>query len=318
MTNPNNSVGTNGAFGGRTSVNALNDVLAAFDGAGIVSGWKCVPSSGMTVAIGGQSSTVRDVAIAEDPYGNRTTINNILASPVSITISAASASSNRYTSIIAYVNSPTNADDTTLDNPSVVGIIAVNGTAKFSPSVPSESVIRTAITADGGTGSAAYYVKLADIYVRSGLTTITSSYITQEGMYANLSSTMQFRPYYYGNDQTYTTTATTSIVTLQSISVKETGAYMVFCDGWLNENGVTHGSNIYPAISVWNGSTSYGKSQVQLHSDSDNANKQIDLDTTTLVPASAGDTIYIKFQQNNASVAGMIYAYNYAVTKVSG
>lgn len=317
MTNPNNSVGTNGAFGGRTSVNALNDVLAAFSGAGIVSGWKCVPSSGMTVSIGGQSSTVRDVAIAEDPYGNRTTINNILASPVSITISAASASSNRYTSIIAYVNSPTNADDTTLDNPSVVGLIAVDGTAQSSPSVPSESTIRTAITADGGTGSAAYYVKLADIYVEAGLTTVTSSYIDQEWRSARFSRTMQARLYYYGNNQSYTTTATTSAVTLQTIIPQETGVYMVFCDGWVYENGVSHSSNIYPSVAIRGENVIYGNTQVQLTSDSGNTTKQVSLGSTALIPIGAGDPIYFKFQQSNAAASGMIYTYNYGAVKVS-
>lgn len=215
MTNPNNAVGTNGAFGGRTSVNALNDVLAVFSGSGILSGWKCVPSSGMTVQIGGQDTDIRDVAIAEDPYGNRTTINNISQSPISITISAASASSNRYTSIVAYVNSPTNASDTTLDNPTVVGIIAVNGTAKTSPTVPTDAQIRTAITADGGTGSAAYYVKLADIYIEAGLTTITGSYIVQDGMNTGPSDAMQngvlhgWTPLFSGSADLYNTSPIT-------------------------------------------------------------------------------------------------------------
>lgn len=189
-TNPNNAVGTNGAFGGRTSVNALNDVLAAFSGSGILSGWKCVPSSGMTVQIGGQDADIRDAAIAEDPYGNRTTINNISQQPISITLSAASASSNRYTSIVAYVNSPTNASDTALDNPTVVGLIAVDGVATTNPTKPTDAQIRTAITVDGGTGSAAYYVKLADIYIEAGLTTITASYIIQENMEVGLSASL--------------------------------------------------------------------------------------------------------------------------------
>ena len=77
MTNPNNAVGTNGAFGGRTSVNAFNDGLASYS-AGIMSGWACEPSSGLTVVLGGDGNT-RDVAIAEDNAGNKTTINNIFS-----------------------------------------------------------------------------------------------------------------------------------------------------------------------------------------------------------------------------------------------
>ena len=70
MTNPNNAVGTNGAYGGRTSVNAFNDILGAFS-SGILSGWVCSPDTGLTLALGGDGTT-RDVAVAEDTAGNKT------------------------------------------------------------------------------------------------------------------------------------------------------------------------------------------------------------------------------------------------------
>jgi hypothetical protein len=318
-TNPNNAVGTNGAFGGRTSVNALNDVLAAFSGSGILSGWKCVPSSGMTVAIGGQDNTIRDVAIAEDPYGNRTTINNISQAPISVTISPSSTSSHRYTSIVAYVNSPTDASDTSLDNPTVAGIIAVDGTPTGIASPlfhPTDAQIRTAITADGGTGSAAYYVKLADILVEWNLTVITSTYILQEYLGTGLSPLMQERPYRTGNRYSYTSTATTSGVTLQTISADEDGTYFVFCDGWINENGKSHSSNIYPAINIYSGTNKIAGSQLQLIADSDTT-EQHDLDVMAMVSLSRGNQIKIEFQQNNSSVAGLIYEYNFGMFKIS-
>lgn len=316
-TNPSNSVGTNGAFGGRTSVNAFNDVLAAFSGAGILSGWKCVQSSGMTVAIGGQDNDIRDVAIAEDPYGNRTTIDNRLSAPISVTVSAASASSNRFTSIIAYVNSPTNAADTMLDNPTVVGLIAVDGTPAASPTKPTDAQIRTAITADGGTGSAAYYVKLADIYVEAGLTTITSDYITQENLEAALSSPMQKRTYDMGNNNTYTTTDTTSEITLQTITIQENGVYQLFLDGWMNENGQSHPSNIYPSVAIRHNGAIVARSQIQLILGSSDVDEQQDLDVIALASLSAGDTITFNFTQLNSSVAGMVYNYNFGLFKVS-
>jgi hypothetical protein len=182
MTNPNNSLGTNGAFGGRTSVNAFNDVLATFDGAGIVSGFVVEPDSGMTVAVGGDGTT-RDVAVAEDPFGNRTTVDNISGDPISVTINTASTTSARIDSIVAYVNSPATASDTAVDNPTACGIIAVNGT---SGGAPLDSAIRTAITADGGTGSTAYYVVIANVSVPANTTTITSGLISA-GKSINLS-----------------------------------------------------------------------------------------------------------------------------------
>lgn len=174
-TNPNNLVGTNGAYGGRTSVNALNDVLSAFSGAGIVSGWVCEPDSGMTIKFGGDGSN-RDVAIAQDPIGNRTTINNREGDPVPVEIASASATQNRMDCVVAYVNSPASVSTTTLDNPEAVGIIDVQG-GNSTP--PDDSAIRAAITADGGTGTVAYYVILATITIPAGTTTITSGEIEQ-------------------------------------------------------------------------------------------------------------------------------------------
>lgn len=176
-TNPNNAVGTNAAYGGRTSVKAFNDVLGVFNGRGILSGWGTVPSSGMTVAVGGNGS-IRDVAIAENNTGDRTTINNISENPVLITIPAAPASNSRYDLIVAYVDNPPNGVSTVADNPGAVGIIVVSGTAAASPTVPSDGDIRSAITVDGGSGATAYYVIIATVLVASGTTDITSNMIT--------------------------------------------------------------------------------------------------------------------------------------------
>lgn len=190
MTNPNNAVGTNAAFGGRTSVNAFNDDLAAFS-RGILSGWECVPDSGMTLAIGG-SATVRDVAVAEDDAGNKTTINNISLSPISITIGGAPASNTRIDSIVAYVDNPPQGTSTITDNYESCGIIVVPGTASASPVAPNESTIRTAITSDGASGSTAYYVVLADITVATGTTDLSSANISQTQISGLNSSNIDF------------------------------------------------------------------------------------------------------------------------------
>lgn len=175
MTNPNNAIGTNGAFGGRTSVNAFNDNLSAWT-RGVMSGWACEPDSGMTVALGGDSS-VRDVAIAEDDAGNKTTINNISLAPVKVTIPGAPASNTRIDLIVAYVDNPPQGSATITDNYESCGIIVVSGTATSSPVPPNESTIRSAITADGATGATAYYVVLANITVATGTTDLTDGEI---------------------------------------------------------------------------------------------------------------------------------------------
>ena len=174
MTNPNNAVGTNGAFGGRTSVNAFNDVLALVS-KGVVSGWACSPSSGMTVQLGGVAGT-RDVAVAEDNAGNKTTVNNISGSPIEVTIANASTTDNMIDYIVAYVSNPPSGDEDVADNPSSCGIISVRGAS--ANTAPTASAIRSAITADGGTGTLAYYVVLAQISVTAGLTTIMNDNIS--------------------------------------------------------------------------------------------------------------------------------------------
>ena len=186
MTNPNNAIGTNAAFGGRTSVNAFNDSLGAWT-RGVMSGWACVPSSGMAVALGGNSD-IRDVAVAEDDAGNKTSINNISLAPVIVTIPGAPASNTRIDSIVAYVDNPPQGTATITDNYESCGIIVVSGTASSSPVPPSEAIIRSAITSDGATGTTAYYVILANISVATGTTDITSGEI-QAGDIAKLSGT---------------------------------------------------------------------------------------------------------------------------------
>lgn len=176
MTNPNNAVGTNAAYGGRTSVNAFNDDLSAYS-RGVLSGWACAPSSGLTVALGGNGTT-RDVAVAEDVTGNKTSINNISGAPIEVTIDAAPASNSRIDVIVAYVDSTLQGSATVTDNYGVCGLITVSGTASASPSAPNESAIRSAITADGAAGATAYYVVLAKITIASGTTDLTTTNIS--------------------------------------------------------------------------------------------------------------------------------------------
>lgn len=183
MTNPNDIMGTNAGFGGRTSPNAFNDNLSLYS-RGVVSGWACTPKSGMTVQLGG-SATVRDVAIAEDNAGNKTTINNRLGTPVEITLSGAPVTNSRIDAIVAYVDNPAQGQATDVDYAEATGIIAVEGTASASPTVPNDSDIRSAITADGASGTTAYYVILATITVGTGVTTIGSGVISG-GVYSQL------------------------------------------------------------------------------------------------------------------------------------
>ena len=174
--NPNNAVGTNAAYDGRTSVKAFNDGIGAYS-RGILSGWACSPNTGMTVSLGGNGTT-RDIAIAEDAGGNKITVNNISESPINVTMSAAPSANSRIDLIVAYVDNPPQGSATSIDNPGACGLITVSGTAAANPVAPTESAIRTAITADGASGSTAYYVILAQITIAAGTTDIVAGNIS--------------------------------------------------------------------------------------------------------------------------------------------
>lgn len=178
MTNPGNAVGTNGGYGGRTSVNAFNDVLSAFNGRGVIKGWACVPKTGMTVSLGGQD-LVRDVAIVENDIGQFTTLDNISTQPIDITLSDAPTLGSRIDVIVGYVTNPPDSNGELIDNPDACGIIAVESSVTTNPTAPDEAMIREAITDDGGSGVNAYYVVLAQVQVGTGMTTITNTEVTQ-------------------------------------------------------------------------------------------------------------------------------------------
>ena len=176
-TNQNNAIGTNAAYSGRTSVNAFNDDLAAYS-RGILTGWNCQVDTGLTVILGGGHS-VRDVAIAEDNAGNKTTINNISLDEVPVTLDTAPGANSRIDAIVAYVDNPPQGSNSTADNPEACGIIPVAGTPAVSPQAPDDNAIRTAITADGASGTTAYYVVLATVTVPTGTTDLIPGYIQQ-------------------------------------------------------------------------------------------------------------------------------------------
>lgn len=249
MTNPSNAVGTNGAYGGRTSVDALNDVLGAFNGAGVLSGWNVRADSGMSVLVGGQSG-VRDVAVAQDQLGDRTTVNNRLGSPISITLASSSPSTARVDSIVLYVNKPASVSTTTIDNPEACGIIAVNGTTV----APSSADIRSAISADGGTGATAYYVVIANITIPASATVITNTNISNYSGNLLAGSSLADSTITAGKIDWTTITADVRVVA----SILGRGNLNIVWDSNLNNIGTMFGSSYgdgYYAFNSWSGSS---------------------------------------------------------------
>lgn len=177
MTNPNNTVRVRARNGGRASVYEANGWCQAYT-IGLLKGNGVTQntSADMNVLVGG-SSAKPDVVIAENPSGYKVALDLVSQQAVAIT---APASNSRISAIVAYTDdlSLATTQDTVTGSPSSCGLIVVNGTASGSPSAPSDAQIRTAITADGATGSQAAYCVIATILVASGTTTITNSLIT--------------------------------------------------------------------------------------------------------------------------------------------
>lgn len=176
MTNPNNIVRVRARNGGRASVLEANAWAQIFK-VGLLKGNGVIQntSADMNVLVGGSSSNP-DVLIAETPFGYKVALDLVGQQAVAIT---APASNSRISSIVAYTDdlSLSSSDATVTGSPSSCGLIVVNGTSASSPSAPDDATIRSAITADGATGSQAAYVVIANVTVASSTTAITNSLI---------------------------------------------------------------------------------------------------------------------------------------------
>ena len=178
MTNPDNIVRVRARNGGRASVYEANGWCQAY-GSGILDGTGVVQNTvaNMTVLVGGSSSKP-DVLIAQNPAGYKIALDLVGQQPVTIT---APASNSRISAIVAYTDDLAleSTEDTVTGSPASCGLIVVNGSSSASPSAPTDTQIRNAITSDGATGSQASYAVIATITVASNATTITDSLITR-------------------------------------------------------------------------------------------------------------------------------------------
>ena len=177
MTNPDNIVRVRARNGGRASVYEANGWGQAYS-SGLLEGNGVVQNTvaDMNLLVGG-STAKPDVVLAENPSGYKIALDLVGQQAVAIT---APATNSRISAIVAYTDdlSLQSTEDTVTGSPASCGLIVVNGTAGVTPSDPTDAQIRTAITADGATGSQAAYCVIATILVASNTTTITDSLIT--------------------------------------------------------------------------------------------------------------------------------------------
>lgn len=174
MTNPNSIVRLHSRNAGRASVYEANAPYQVYDN-GLLKGTGIVPATGLNITVGGAAAKP-DIAIAETPDAYKIALD--LAGTATLTLTAPSSNS-KIVAIVAYTDdlAEESTDTTITGNPSSCGLIAVDGTVAATPVEPDDSAIRTAITADGATGSQAAYAVLAYITLASDTTDITGSLI---------------------------------------------------------------------------------------------------------------------------------------------
>ena len=245
-TKPNDIVRVRARANGRASVyeaNAWCQSLSqgVLDGNGVIQN----TSADMNVLVGGTSSKP-DVVIASNPSGYKVALDIVGQQAVAIT---APASNKRITSIVAYTDdlSLASTDTSITGSPSSCGLIVVNGTASASPSAPDDATIRTAITADGATGSQACYCVLAEILVDHTTTTITNSLIDNKISGVNQIADLAVK----SNSIDFTTirdnviietgtiaakTVTTSYTNMITYTIPEDGIYLIWGKGTRSNN----------------------------------------------------------------------------------
>lgn len=173
-TNPDSIVRLHSRNGGRGSVLESNIPYQIYDN-GLLhgNGVRSPETETLGIVVGG-SAAAPDVVIATNPAGYKIALD--LAGEANLMLSDPTIN-NQIVSVVAYTDdlAAVSTDTTTTGNPSSCGLITVAGTS--SGVAPDDATIRSAITADGATGSQAAYAIIANITLPSGATFITDSMI---------------------------------------------------------------------------------------------------------------------------------------------
>lgn len=173
-TNPDSIVRLHSRNGGRGSVLESNIPFQIYDN-GLLhgAGARAPETETLGVTVGGSPASP-DVVIASNPAGYKIALD--LAGTANLTIPTPTTN-NQVFLVIAYTDdlAALSTDTNTTGNPSSCGLIVVAGTSPDTP--PDDTAIRSAITADGATGSQAAYAIIAKVTTPSGTTFITESMV---------------------------------------------------------------------------------------------------------------------------------------------
>lgn len=179
MTNPNNCVRVRARLSGRASVYEAN-AWAQIYASGLLAGQGVTENTtpDMNVLVNGSPSAPA-IVIAETPSGYKIALDLTTTTQLAIT---APLANKKIVSIVAYTDDLAleSTDTDTTGSPSSCGLIVVDGSPSAEPVAPDDTEIRSAITADGATGSQAAYGVIAKLTITSTTDTITNTLIADE------------------------------------------------------------------------------------------------------------------------------------------
>lgn len=305
MTNPDNIVRVRARNGGRASVYEANGWCQAYN-TGILEGTGVTQntSADMHVLVGGSSSKP-DVIIAQNPAGYKIALDIVGQQAITIT---KPSSNSRISAIVAYTDDLAldSTQDTITGSPASCGLIVVNGTTSSSPSAPTDTQIRSAITSDGATGSQASYAVIATVLVASNTTTITNSLITRNQA-AMGSSKIDFATL-PANESTNSNFAIgSSYTSLSEYLVTVPGKYLVLAN--LNTNYLSSAFPLYLQLQK-------NTSEVAVRFTTVPASSYSVISIQALIDVSANDTIKVRAKANLSIAANVNNMISLIVQKV--
>lgn len=159
--------------GGKTDEKGISQHLAGLFKGEVINGLAVTQDSPLGMSVLVSKGRCMIDSGSDYPYLGFTDANEV------VTITTADGSNPRIDAIVAYVDLSV-VDSTNPNNPGAFEIVAVAGTPAGSPSAPNSGAISSAI------GSGNPFIRLANVTVGTGVTTITTGNVSDQRVMANV------------------------------------------------------------------------------------------------------------------------------------
>jgi len=160
--------------GGKTDEKGISTHLYGLFTGEVINGMAVSQNSPLGMSVLVSEGRVMIDSGSDYPYLGFTDANEV------VTITTADGSNPRIDAIVAYIDLSV-VDSTNANNPGAFKIVAVAGTPAGSPSAPNSGAISTAI------GSGNPFIRLANVTVGTGVTTITTGNVSNQRVMVGLS-----------------------------------------------------------------------------------------------------------------------------------